>query len=668
MKNGDASTHSNGQPVYVYGGTGKLLVVKLASRSSASTGFTIALATQDVPNTGNGRGRYCAFGGVGGVPIANVIKSGEDSALWTEGAKLYLDSTPGRLTVIENGFYVGTITDKSGSNISIFVHPATPVMPDLSSNSVSLAPSVKAVTDGLALKRDKTEIGDAHGFVNPPNTGCFTLSNTGSSVTVTMLAAAGAYKINGTLYPNASGLSLTFTASLGQNTIVVTSAGLAVSPFDIMDLTKIPACTVNWDGTNVTLGDELHGANRSLIEHKKQHDTDGARWVSGFATTFGSSAANTFSSLSGVIRDEDRYHAITAKTSAVVTYRNAALTAMITDTSSTRYAKLTGTTTGIPYYDNNGVLTALGNNNYGIMWMYATNRKLPVDNEIIFVIGQGTYASIAAAQTASLPTLVGMSVAEWTLLYRVIIRNSGGALNFIQADDLRTSSTGPAVNGSGLTSLPASQIIVTPFDGITATDGQSALEQINANVVLNTSRAGRYDVVTTTSPTSETITLSKATKHLLSTRLTSSNSFTIALPADDVAYLNESILVFSIGASLPSITQPYFATPGTVSVTNNSNTFTGTGTLFLTYFKSGDSVRMPDGTTYTVSAVASNTSMTMTVVYSGTTASGLTLNRYAMWEGGVKPTLAINTSWVFNYEWNTIYGVTEIYVGYSQRY
>ena len=97
---------------------------------------------------------------------------------------------------------------------------------------------------GLLLKRDKTEIGDAHGFINPPNSGNFTVSNTGSSVTVNLLSNAGNYKLNGTDYVN-NGLTLTFTASLGQNQICINSSGLVVSSFDIIDLTKIPCCTIN---------------------------------------------------------------------------------------------------------------------------------------------------------------------------------------------------------------------------------------------------------------------------------------------------------------------------------------------------------------------------------------------------------------------------------------
>jgi len=348
-----------------------------------------------------------------------------------------------------------------------------------------------STTTSLNLKRDKTEIGDAHGFVNPPNTGNFTITNTGSTVTVSMLANAGNYKINGTDYVN-TGSTITFTASLGQNFVNINSSGLFKDTgIYIEDLTKIPCCTVNWDGTSSVLADELHKSSRNLAWHKNEHDTDGCRWVSGGVTTFGSSANNTFSALECVVRDEERYHTLVGtKTQGSVVYRNSALTAMITDAPSTRFCKLVGTTTGVPYYDLNGVLTALGNNQYGVYWMYATNRKLPANSEYAFVMGQGTYSSLANAQSASQPTFVGMTVAEWKLLYRVIVRSVSGSLNFIQADDFRLTSTGLAVSGSGITTLPASNVSVVPSGNITATEAQSALTGLDTRLTAVESGGG----------------------------------------------------------------------------------------------------------------------------------------------------------------------------------
>lgn len=339
----------------------------------------------------------------------------------------------------------------------------------------------------LALKRDLTLIGDLHGFDAPPGSGNFALSNTGASISVSLLANAGSFKINGTSF-TARQIDLTFTASLGQNFIYCAlNAGVPTlyatqTPWSILDLTIIPVATLNWDGTTAILSDELHLSNRNLIQHKKEHDTDGARWVSGFATTFGSSANNTFSTASGLIRDEERYHDIAARTQCMIGYRNSALTAMIFDAASTRFAKLVGVTTGIPYYDNAGTLTALSASQYGVSYIYATNRKLPVNGELACILGQAQYSNVANAQAASQPALSGMNVAEWKLLYRVIYRNSGGNLNFIQADDLRMTTTGLAVSGSGITSLTAVGVSFNPSGSIVATNVQSAIEELDTTI------------------------------------------------------------------------------------------------------------------------------------------------------------------------------------------
>lgn len=314
--------------------------------------------------------------------------------------------------------------------------------------------SVRSLISGLF--RLVTATGDEHGFDNPPNASNFQIANTGSSVTLNLLANAGTYKINGTPYVN-NGLTLTFTASLGQNFIVITSQGLQVGSFDIMDKTKIHCCIVEWGGTLAIVNDELHDSRRNLLEHKKQHDTDGCRYVGGLNTTFGSSANNTFNTVAGSIRDEDRYHIIGARTVAMIGYRHSSLNYMVYDEPSTRFCKLVGTTTGAPYYDNAGVLTAISDGNYGTYWMYATNRKLysktgsaNLDScELLFVMGQAQYTSVANAQAAARPTLP-VAVAEWNLLYRVIVRNVGGALVFTQADPFLGATTGPANSGSGL--------------------------------------------------------------------------------------------------------------------------------------------------------------------------------------------------------------------------
>ena len=128
-KNGDSFTHLNGQPCYISSGTGKLTVLKLASASTHTASNIIYLATQDVLHTGNGRGKYTSYGAANTIPYTNVIKTGEDYALWAEGKELYLCDELGKLSVVKlpapyHSNLVGYISDKSGSNISIEVHPS----------------------------------------------------------------------------------------------------------------------------------------------------------------------------------------------------------------------------------------------------------------------------------------------------------------------------------------------------------------------------------------------------------------------------------------------------------------------------------------------------------------------------------------------------------------
>jgi MSHA biogenesis protein MshQ len=65
---------------------------------------------------------------------------------------------------------------------------------------------------------------------------------------------------------------------------------------------------------------------------------------------------------------------------------------------------------------------------------------------------------------------------------------------------------------------------------------------------------------------------------------------------------------------------------GTVSVTNNNATVTGTGTLFLSQLTAGSVITIA-GANYVVSAIASNTSLTLTRVYAGATAAGLAVTK-----------------------------------------
>lgn len=238
------------------------------------------------------------------------------------------------------------------------------------------------------------------------------------------------------------------------------------TPWNILDETVIPVDTAYANdngagGIEWILAKETHGDKRNLLLHKMEHDTDGARWVSGLNTlTVGTGAANNstniFSLAGGVIRDEDKYHTITnPQTQCRIGYKNGSTNAMKFDATASTYAKLNA---GVPQYDNAGTLTNIATSRYGVIWQYATNRYT---TQTVHILGQADYTSVALAQAAPQPTLYGLSAAEWKLVNRIIIRNVAGALNWIQTDPLYLTTTGPAASGGGASTISAGNVTTT---------------------------------------------------------------------------------------------------------------------------------------------------------------------------------------------------------------
>jgi hypothetical protein len=82
---------------------------------------------------------------------------------------------------------------------------------------------------------------------------------------------------------------------------------------------------------------------------------------------------------------------------------------------------------------------------------------------------------------------------------------------------------------------------------------------------------------------------------------------------------------------------------GTLAVTNNSTAVTGTGTSFTAEVAPGDLIFLPNGV-YTVATVPSLTSLTLTSVYLGTTASGISAYRARASGGGIDKHTTISVS------------------------
>jgi hypothetical protein len=74
------------------------------------------------------------------------------------------------------------------------------------------------------------------------------------------------------------------------------------------------------------------------------------------------------------------------------------------------------------------------------------------------------------------------------------------------------------------------------------------------------------------------------------------------------------------GSTTAPVVTPY--TTGTVTVTNGSATVTGAGTAWLANVTNPDTFTGPNGVVYTVLSVASDTSLTLAVVYGGATLAG----------------------------------------------
>jgi len=97
------------------------------------------------------------------------------------------------------------------------------------------------------------------------------------------------------------------------------------------------------------------------------------------------------------------------------------------------------------------------------------------------------------------------------------------------------------------------------FGSDVSIDGQLSTSTFVLNGITYdaSSFKGRYDAETVSAPANAgTLTLKNATETVVSTTLTNSNSFTIALPTAIAGKINESILIFKTGATLPTLTQP----------------------------------------------------------------------------------------------------------------
>lgn len=272
------------------------------------------------------------------------------------------------------------------------------------------------------------------------------------SYTLTLTATSDPIWINGVSYTINT---LTKALSVAQEAVsglywfwLTESAGVVSLNADINPpgFDKCLVATVYWNTTmnKGILSDERHWMGRDKWMHEYLHQTVGARYFSGLTGTF---TNTTFSVTAGEFYDEDIEHHLssdtpmaypgTAMTTCKVMYHNGTAEWQWVDNSTTPFYAIAG----VPQYNSGNTLTAVDNNKYYNIWMFAT---ASVDVPLHCIIGTNQYVTLALARAATVPSFGSMESAEMKLIYKITFQRSGAASVYQEATDFRSTSTIPS--------------------------------------------------------------------------------------------------------------------------------------------------------------------------------------------------------------------------------
>ena len=284
---------------------------------------------------------------------------------------------------------------------------------------------------------------------------------------------------------------------------------------------NIVIASIIWNGTDYGLvNDERHSYNRNKKWHEWAHNTVGVRYRSGLALTHngGMGAAVTFTTTSGEIADEDIKFVIGASS----TFPTANACRLLWQDSASTYA-FDNTTSTVPFkrgagnrpvYVRSDTYAAVEmnsvTNRYINVFVYATDdlhTPIYMVTETVSptVAGANGYSSVSNARAAAFPNLSATNLSpEFKPLYRLIIRADGQVQPIdTTLDDYRLVSSLPA--SGGISNVTASAVAFNPYDGITASNVQTALEQVND---LKLGYGDNTTTITTTSGVSNGFTFS----------------------------------------------------------------------------------------------------------------------------------------------------------------
>lgn len=222
--------------------------------------------------------------------------------------------------------------------------------------------------------------------------------------------------------------------------------------FKDLIITKALASLVyyNTSSSQGILYDERHGENMAPTTHSYLHQVVGFTYISGLALgdfVIGNGSLNShaqFSIASGVCFDEDLgidLNAIDSTTATKVFYRDGTDWRWRTQTGF-KCITFDGTSATRLAYDDSGTLTEVGNGNYVLIHIFASNAA---DGDSITILGQAEYNNLNDAQAGAdteINNLVlsGLPTKELKPIGSVIFETKNTFTNDVQARVVQTST------------------------------------------------------------------------------------------------------------------------------------------------------------------------------------------------------------------------------------
>ena len=188
--------------------------------------------------------------------------------------------------------------------------------------------------------------------------------------------------------------------------------------------------------------------------------------------------------------------------------------------------------------------------------------KNPIDAEVVHLAGDETLTggkafskgAIFYGQVSSFPTGIGSYVAHYfSTAYNVCRSLAYTGVAYVDY------ALGAFISAKTKFSLVLKADGKAEFGNNVSVDGELSTTTFKLNGISYDANSfkGSYATETVSAPANGgTLTLKNATETVISTTLTNSNTFTIALPATTTGKVNESIVIFKVGSTLPSLTQP----------------------------------------------------------------------------------------------------------------